>query len=103
MLNRDDRNQTFQQIVAGHWRVLLLEKIILSGVLIYRAGQCRAKAGLVRTAVRIMHRVGIGQNLRIVTVVVLQDNVEGDIRFAGRSILRILMGPPSAQSNRLRV
>src|SRR5207244_8170332 len=53
MLNCDDSDQAFEQVVAGDGRVFLFEKIILFVVLIDSQGEGRANSSLMRAAVRI--------------------------------------------------
>src|SRR6266850_1448066 len=75
VLNRNDSDQTFQQIVARYRRIFFFKEIILFGVLVDGASQGRAEAGLVGATVGVVDGVSIGQELGVVTVIVLKDHV----------------------------
>src|SRR5207244_2647060 len=71
------------------------------GVLIYGAGQRRAKAGLVCAAIGIVNRVGVTQELRGVAIVVLQDDIGGDIGFSRRAIDAEFVRPAATERDHL--
>src|SRR5262245_40765028 len=101
MLDGDYRHEAFEEVVADDGRVLFLDEIVLFGVLVYSPREGGAEAGLVGSAVRIMDRVGVGHHLGCVTVIVLNDNVERDVRFAIDAILSVFVRPPTAENNGL--
>jgi len=75
-LYRDHSDQAFANVIARDRWVLFFQELILLRVLIDRLGQCRPKAGKMRSAIRIWNRIRERQNLVVVTVVVLQDNID---------------------------
>src|SRR5262249_3944752 len=80
---------------------LLLKQAILFGVLIDRPRESCAKARLVRAAIRVMDGVGVSQDLSVITVVILQHHLQGDICFARQAVLGVFMRPFAAEGNDL--
>ncbi len=101
VFDRNHRHQTFQQIVAGHLRVFVFEQVVLFGVLIDRPRQGRPESGLVRATVRVVHRVGVTQDLGAVAVVVLNHHIRDDVGLPSGSVLGVFVRAPSAESDGL--
>ena len=72
----EDADESFAHVVAGNGRVLLLHETVCLGVLVDRLRQGSAKSGQVRATVRIRNRIGEGQNLVVIAVVVLQNDID---------------------------
>src|SRR5207302_2861052 len=92
VLDGNDGDKTFEQIFSGYRRILLLQQIVLFSILIHRASQGGAEAGQMRAPVRIVNGVGVRHQLGVVAVVVLQDDIHGDVRFSGGAVLGVLVG-----------
>ena len=69
-------DQAFAHIVSGNRGVLFFQKIVLLGVLIDCFGQRGAETGQMRAAVGIGDRIRKRQNLIVVTVVILQHDID---------------------------
>ena len=90
-LDAEDADQTFAHVVAGNGRILFLHQAVGLRVLVDRFRQGGAETGQVRAAVRIRNRIGEGQNLIVVAVVVLQDDIDEDFVALPRDHDRLRM------------
>ena len=79
VLNRNDGGEAFAHIVAGDLGIPVLDEIICPGESIDGAGQGAAEAGEVGAAIGIMDGVGVAEDLIVVSVVVLEDDLDVDL------------------------
>jgi hypothetical protein len=75
-LDRHHRDKPLAHVVARDRRVLLLYQVVAPGEIVDDARERRLEARQVRAALKVVDRVGVGEDLVVVAVVVLHRHVD---------------------------
>ncbi len=97
-LDGDDRDQALAHVIPGDAGILLLEQVVGLGEIVDDAGERGAEAREVRAALEVEDRIGVGEDLVVVRIVVLHRHVDD-----GARLRRILVGHGVAECDGLVV
>ena len=81
--DRDDGGEAFADVVAGDGWVFFFDETVGLGEIVDDAGERGAEAGEVRAALDVVDRVGVGEDLVVVAVVVLHRHIDDDVGERG--------------------